>query len=331
MIGVLGTGAWGTTFANVLADAGNSVTLWGRSPEVVAEINRRHTNHVYAPGLLLPTAVRASTDLAATVASADALVVALPSQIARGVLEPIAGILGPDASVISLMKGIELGTDLRMSQMLAEVLRLPSERLLVISGPNLSREIAAGQPAAAVVACSDIERATEVSQMTATSYFRPYVNDDVVGVELGGATKNVIALAVGMAAGRGYGDNTKATIITRGLAEITRLAIALGGQPATMAGLAGLGDLVATCASELSRNHMFGRHIGQGMTAEQATVATVGTAEGAKSCRSVADLARSAGVEMPITEAVVAVLYGGLTVGEMTGMLLARPRKDERH
>ena len=331
MIAVLGTGAWGTTYAKVLADAGNQVTLWGRSPDVVAEIQQSHTNEVYAPGVRLPDAVGASTDLAGTVAGASAVVVALPSQVARGVLEPLAGAIAEDAPVISLMKGIVLETDLRMSQMLGEVLRVPGERLVVISGPNLSREIAAGQPAAAVVACTDIERAKSVQAVTGTGYFRPYVNDDVVGVELGGATKNVIALAVGMAAGRGYGDNTKATIITRGLAEITRLATALGAEPATMAGLAGMGDLVATCASELSRNHMFGRHIGEGMTVAEATVATKGTAEGAKSCRSVAHLAKTTGVEMPITEAVVAVLYGGLTVEAMTEMLLSRPRKDERH
>ncbi|HHW83982.1 MAG TPA: NAD(P)-dependent glycerol-3-phosphate dehydrogenase [Actinomycetales bacterium] len=330
MIAVLGAGAWGTTIAKVVADAGHAVTLWGRDAAVVAEVNEQHTNLAYVPDLALPELVGASTDRNGTAAAASTLIVALPSQVARQTLTGLAPHVAGDASVVSLMKGIELDSDLRMSQVLSEVLEVGPERIVVLSGPNLSREIAAGQPAASVLACTDIERSRDVSSLVATSYFRPYVTDDVVGVELAGAVKNVIALAVGMAAGRGYGDNTKATIITRGLAEITRLALALGGQIQTMAGLAGLGDLVATCASELSRNHRLGRHIGQGLSLEEALVATGGTAEGAKSCRSVAHLAGSLGVDMPITRAVVAVLYQGLTVDEMTRQLLARPRKDER-
>lgn len=329
MIGVLGTGAWGTTFAKVLADAGNEVLLWGRSAEVVAEVNEHHANAAYLPDHVLPENVRATTDLAAAVGRSDTLVVAVPSQVAREVLAPVAHLVLPHASVVSLMKGIELGTDLRMTQVLGQ-LGLPEDRLVVLSGPNLSREIAAEQPSAAVLACADVSRAEDVARLCATSYFRPYVSDDVVGVELAGAIKNVIALAVGMAAGAGFGDNTQATIITRGLAEITRLAVVLGADPATMAGLAGLGDLVATCASSLSRNHTLGRHIGSGMTLADAVRATGGTAEGAKSCRSVAHLARSLDVDMPITNAVVAVLHEGLDVLDMTRMLLARPRKDER-
>lgn len=330
MIAVLGAGAWGTTFAKVLADAGNDVVLWARDQEVVAEINTRHSNEAYVPGLVLPTAVRAATDLTGTVRAAALLVVALPSQIVRTALAGIAPAVGADATVVSLMKGIELGSDARMSEVLSEVLEVDTERIVILSGPNLSREIAAGQPAAAVLACRDIERASMVAHHVATDYFRPYVTDDVTGVELAGATKNVIALAVGMAAGKGYGDNTKATIITRGLAEITRLALAVGGQRETMAGLAGMGDLVATCASDLSRNYRLGRFIGQGIEFEPALAATGGTAEGAKTCRSVAHLAESLGIEMPITRAVVAVLYGGISVEEMTRNLLARPRKDER-
>jgi len=330
VITVLGTGAWGTTFGKVLADAGNPILLWGRSETVVAEIQRQRTNERYLPGHVLPETVSATANLADAVARADTLVVALPSQVARGVLEPVAHHLKPSATVVSLMKGIELGTDLRMSQVLTEALGVDQDRIVVVSGPNLSREIAAGQPAACVCACEDIERARAVARACATSYFRPYVNDDVVGVELGAAVKNVIALAVGMAAGCGFGDNTKATIITRGLAEITRLAVAQGGDPATMAGLAGMGDLVATCASVLSRNYTLGRFVGQGMSLEEAISATGGTAEGVKSSRSVAHLAASRGVDMPITNAVVAVLYGGLGVLEMTGALLSRPHKDER-
>jgi len=329
MITVLGTGAWGTTFAKVLADAGNELLLWGRDPAIVAELNDRHTNEAYLPGHVLPEGVRATGDLAAAVTGASTLVIGVPSQVVREVLTPVAHLVPPEATVVSLMKGIELGTDLRMTQVLGE-LGLAEDHLVVLSGPNLSREIAAGQPSASVLACVDVGRAEEVAHLCATGYFRPYVSDDVVGVELAGAVKNVIAVAVGMAAGAGFGDNTKATIITRGLAEITRLAGALGADPATMAGLAGLGDLVATCASSLSRNHTLGRHIGAGMGLEQAVAATGGTAEGAKSCRSVAHLARTLDVEMPITDAVVGVLYEGLGVREMTRMLLYRPRKDER-
>lgn len=263
-------------------------------------------------------------------ARAESLVVAVPSQAARGALAGMGEYLRPSASVISLMKGIELGTDLRMTQMLHEVLGVASERLVALSGPNLAGEIADLQPTASVAACKDIARAEEVAELCATAYFRTYVNDDVVGVELAGAVKNVIAVAVGMAKGSGFGDNTAATIITRGLAEITRLAVAEGADPATLAGLAGMGDLVATCSSSLSRNHRLGLALGRGMSLDEAIETTGGTAEGAKSCRSVAHLAASAGVEMPITNAVVAVLYKGLGVRDMTAALLSRPRKDER-
>lgn len=330
MISVLGTGAWGTTFAAVLGDAGNDVLMWGRNANVVAEINARHTNAAYVPARPLPASVRATTDLTEALRAVEYVVVALPSQIARAALAGAADVLSDEVRVVSLMKGIELQTDLRMTQMLGDVLSVPSERLLVLSGPNLSVEIAQKQPTASVIACADIARAEEFAQRCATAYFRPYVNDDVVGVELAGAIKNVIAVAVGMAAGSGFGDNTTATIITRGLAEITRLAVALGADPATLAGLAGMGDLVATCSSELSRNHRLGLAIGRGMSLGEAVAATGGTAEGAKSCRSVAHLAARTGVEMPITNAVVAVLYESLGVRDMTAALLSRPRKDER-
>lgn len=330
MIAVLGSGAWGTTFAAVLSDAGNDVTLWGRDPAVVEEVNSQHTNRGYMPARDLPERVRATTDLADAVSQAEELVVAVPSQAARVVLAGLGSALPAGASVISLMKGIELETDLRMTQMLQEVLDVEQERLVALSGPNLAGEIAELQPTASVVACTDIERAEAIAHTCATPYFRPYVNDDVVGVELAGAVKNVIAVAVGMAKGSGFGDNTTATIITRGLAEITRLAVALGADPATLAGLAGMGDLVATCSSSLSRNHRLGLALGRGLSLDEAVATAGGTAEGAKSCRSVAHLASSVGVEMPITNAVVAVLYKGLGVKDMTAALLSRPRKDER-
>lgn len=329
MISVIGSGAWGTTFSKVLGDAGNDVLLWARNGAIVEEVRLRHTNEAYLPGHVLPDRVSATADIGDAIASADTVVLAVPSQVVRDVLTPVAHLVRGDATVVSLMKGIELGTDMRMTQVL-EGIGLAEDHLVVLSGPNLSREIAAGQPTASVLACVDVTRAEQVAHQCATSYFRPYVSDDVIGVELAGAVKNVIAVAVGMAAGAGFGDNTKAALITRGLAEITRLAVALGADPATMAGLAGLGDLVATCASPLSRNHTLGRHIGAGMALAKAVAATGGTAEGVKSCQSVAHLAETVGVDMPITNAVVAVLHEGLGVLEMTRMLLSRPRKDER-
>lgn len=326
---VLGTGAWGTTFAAVLAHAGRDVTMWGRSPEVVADIAERHRNEAYLPGFTLPEAVTASLDLIAVVGDAELVAVAIPSQSVRSVLDRVAGRLRPDAVVVSLMKGVELGTGERMSQVLAETLLVDADRVAVVSGPNLAREIAARQPTATVVASTSAATAARVAAACANRYFRPYTNTDVIGVELGGSVKNVIALAVGIAQGRGFGDNTKATIITRGLAEIARLGVALGAEHETFAGLAGMGDLVATCASPLSRNHTLGVHVGSGMTLEQAIAATGGTAEGVKSCRSVLDLAHRVGVEVPITRAVAAVLYEGLPVDVMAEALLARPHKAE--
>lgn len=327
---VIGTGSWGTTFAAVLADAGCQVTLWGRRPDVVEEINRTHSNEEYLPGIGLPEAVRATTDAAAALSGAGLVAVAIPSQTARTTLEPFAGLLEPGAVAVSLMKGVELSTDQRMSQVIGEALRVPPERVAVVSGPNLAREIAAHQPTATVVASISQDTARRVAQACASSYFRPYTDTDVVGVELSGAIKNVIALAVGIAQGSGFGHNTMATVITRGLAEITRLGRAMGADAETFAGLAGMGDLVATCSSPLSRNNTLGTYLGRGMSLADAEAATGGTAEGVKSCRSVLELARSVGVEMPITAAVVAVLHEGLPVREMAQRLLARPRKPEK-
>ncbi|HWJ83878.1 MAG TPA: NAD(P)H-dependent glycerol-3-phosphate dehydrogenase, partial [Cellulomonas sp.] len=236
---------------------------------------------------------------------------------------------GPDAVAVSLMKGVELGTDRRMSQVVAESLGLGPERIAVVSGPNLAKEIARRQPTATVVAATDDATAQLVAKACASSYFRPYTNRDVVGVELCGAVKNVIALAVGISQGRGLGYNTMATVITRGLVEITRLGLALGADADTFPGLAGMGDLMATCASPDSRNHTLGNHIGRGMTLEEAITATGGTAEGVKSSRSVLELAESLGVEMPITHAVVRVLHEGLPVDDLAALLLARPHKAE--
>ena len=325
---VIGSGAWGTTFASLLAQAGTPTTIWARRREVADEINAG-TNERYVPGHRLPSGLEATTDLTGAVKGAGVVVVAVPSQEARGVLEPVRSTLAGDAVVVSLMKGIELGTGLRMSEVLAEVLDIDRSRVVVVSGPNLADEIAAGQPTATVVAADDEQVAARIASLCATGTFRPYTNTDVLGVELCGAVKNVIALAVGIAAGRGLGDNSKAAIITRGLVEITRLGLALGAEPETFAGLAGMGDLVATCSSPLSRNQTFGRRLGEGMSVEQARAASRGVAEGARSARAVLDLAGEHGVEMPITAGIVAVVEGRASVAEVTDALLARPRKAE--
>ncbi|WP_402469016.1 NAD(P)H-dependent glycerol-3-phosphate dehydrogenase [Isoptericola aurantiacus] len=325
---VLGAGSWGTTFAAVLADAGCEVTLWGRDEAVVRQVATDRRNPRYLPDVELPP-MGATTDAAAALAGARLVVVAIPSQVARTTLEGLREHLEPDAVVVSLMKGVELSTDKRMSQVVSEALDIDPGRVAVVSGPNLALEIATRQPTATVVACTDEANARLVADACSNSYFRPYTNSDVVGVELCGAVKNVIALAIGMAQGRGFGWNTTATVITRGLVEITRLGRALGAQSETFAGLAGMGDLVATCASPLSRNHTLGKHIGQGMSLDDALVATGTTAEGVKSSRSVLELAQKHGVDMPITAGVVAVLHEGLSVDDMARALLSRPQKAE--
>ncbi|GIG27613.1 NAD(P)H-dependent glycerol-3-phosphate dehydrogenase [Cellulomonas marina] len=326
---VLGAGSWGTTFAAVLADAGCEVTLWGRDASVVGQVADEHRNERYLPGVRLPDAVGATGDLRAAVEGAEVVAVAVPSQSAAAILAPLAGSLGDDAVAVSLMKGVELSTDRRMSELLAQTLGLPDERVAVVSGPNLAHEIAARQPTATVVASVDEGTALRVQAACATGYFRPYTNTDVVGVELCGAAKNVVALAVGVAQGRGYGHNTRATLVTRGLAEITRLGLALGADPATFAGLAGMGDLVATCGSPDSRNHVLGVHIGEGMTLDEALAHTNGTAEGAKSSRSLLELAQGLDVDVPITQGVVRVLYEGQDVDEMAAELLGRPHRPD--
>lgn len=327
---VLGTGSWGTTFAMVLADAGLDVRMWGRRDDVCREIAREHRNADYLPDVELPAAITASTDAAQVLDGAQIVVLAVPSQSLRENLTAWAGDIGTEALLVSLMKGVELGSHQRMSEVIADVTGAGAERIAVVSGPNLAKEIADRQPTATVVACPDHERAEQLARACSTGYFRPYTNTDVVGVELGGAVKNVMALAVGIAEGMGFGDNTKASIITRGLAETARLGAAFGADPATVAGLAGLGDLVATCVSPLSRNRTFGVKLGRGMSVEEVVASTKQTAEGVKSCRSIADLAASVEVDMPIVDHVVAVVHDEMPIEEMVGSLLSRARKHEK-
>lgn len=326
---VLGAGAWGTTFAAVLADAGTEVSLWGRDCDVIATINADFRHDKSLPGIELPRNIAATTDMNEALADADIVAVALPSQHVRNILRPYADAVPPGAIVTSLMKGIELGTHERMSEVLAETWGLSPERLTVVSGPNLAREIAMKQPTATVVAGYDAGAAERVTEATASAYFRPYTNTDVVGVELCGAYKNVIAVAVGIAAGLGFGHNTTATVITRGLAEMTRLGLALGARADTFSGLAGMGDLIATCASPLSRNHTLGSHIGSGASLEEAIQFTGGTAEGVKTSLSIRELAATVGIDIPICDAVVAMLHEGEPKESVLEALLARPRKAE--
>lgn len=325
----MGAGAWGTALAKVLADAGNGVTLWARRPELADEINRTHRNAGYleAP---LPESIRATADYVEALAGACTVFMAVPAQTLRANLSQWAPHLGPDTTLVSLAKGIELDTLMRMSQVIVAVTGADSSRVAVLTGPNLASEIGAEEPAATVVACSDSGRAVALQRALITGYFRPYTNSDVIGAEIGGACKNVVALACGMAAGYGLGENTAAALITRGLAEIMRLGIALGAKPATLAGLAGIGDLVATCTSPQSRNRSFGERLGRGGTMAAALAGTGGhVAEGVTSCVSVLALAASYDVEMPLTEAVHRVCHRGLSVDEAVALLLGRSPKPE--
>ncbi|GHB00239.1 NAD(P)H-dependent glycerol-3-phosphate dehydrogenase [Streptomyces termitum] len=327
---VFGNGSWGTAFAMVMADAGCEVSLWGRRPALAEAINTTRTNPDYLPGVELPRGVTATADPAEAAEGADFAVLVVPSQTLRENLAAWAPKLGPETVLVSLMKGIELGTAKRMSEVISEVAGVPAERVAVLTGPNLAREIAARQPAAAVAACVDESVAQRLQAACMTPYFRPYTNTDVVGCELGGAVKNVIGLAVGIANGMGLGDNSKATLITRGLAETTRLGLAMGADPLTFSGLAGLGDLVATCSSPLSRNNTFGTNLGRGMTLQEAVAATRQTAEGVKSCESVLDLGRRHGVDMPITETVVSIVHDGKPPVVALKELMSRSAKPER-
>jgi glycerol-3-phosphate dehydrogenase (NAD(P)+) len=329
-VAVFGAGSWGTAFATVLADAGNQVSVWGRRESLCEAINADHENRDYLPGVRLPAAITATHDPAEAASGAEAVVLAVPSQSLRENLVDWAGVLPAAAPLVSLMKGVEVGTTKRMSEVIAELTGAGPERIAVVSGPNLAREIAQGQPAASVVACADEGTAERLQKLCHSPTFRPYTNTDVVGCELGGATKNVIALAVGMAVGLGFGDNARASVITRGLVETARLGTALGADVHTFSGLAGLGDLVATCSSPLSRNRTFGEKLGRGMSVDEIAGATRQVAEGVKSCASITALAHNHDVEMPIVEHVTRVVSGEMTPKDMLVSLISRSAKSER-
>lgn len=328
-VAVMGSGSWGTAFTMVLTDAGQEVSMWARRDSVVAGINSEHRNPDYFADIDLAPSVVASTDPRAAMEGAEFVVMAVPSQTLRSNLETWT--IPGDAVVVSLAKGIELGSGLRASEIIEQVAGIEPDRVAVVTGPNLAREIAERQPSGSVVASTSLETAERLQAACHTSRFRAYTNTDVIGCELGGATKNVIALAVGMAVGLGLGANATATVITRGLAESSRLGLALGADPYTFSGLAGLGDLVATCNSPLSRNRTFGEQLGRGHSVAEIAASTRQVAEGVKSCASILALAQRAGVEMPIVEAVKTVIDGTQTPPQMITSLMSRSAKAERY
>ena len=323
---VVGAGSWGTTVASLVAHNAET-TLWARRDDLVDEINSRHTNSAYLPSATLPDTLRASSDLDALIAAADVVAMAVPSQGFRDVAARVATSIGSTTPVVSLSKGLERSTLMRMSQVLEE--SMPGRPVAVLSGPNLAREILAGQPAASVIACADDAVATKLQQLFSRPTFRLYTNPDVVGCEIGGVVKNVIAIASGIAQGFGFGDNTKATLVTRGLAEMTRLGVAMGANPLTFAGLAGMGDIMATCASMQSRNTQVGVRLGKGESIADIVASMNMVAEGVKSSAVVVDLARKLGVEMPIAEQVARVCDGTQSAADALRALMSRSSRSE--
>ncbi|GAA2752873.1 NAD(P)H-dependent glycerol-3-phosphate dehydrogenase [Amnibacterium kyonggiense] len=324
-VAVLGAGSWGTVFAKVLADSGNDVVLWARRPKVAQAIEHRRRNDDYLPGVLLPAGIEATSDLPRALRGAEVVFLSVPSQSLRGLLRDVRPALEPTAIAVSLMKGVEDGTGARMSEVIRQGLALPDDRIAVVSGPNLALEIAREEPTAAVVASTSLDTAMRVASACANRYFGTFMNADVIGTEFGGVLKNLIALAVGIVVGVGYGDNTKASILTRGLAEMSAFAAAFGAQPDTLAGLAGMGDLIATSESPRSRNNRAGRLLGQGYTKDDVLRTMDQVAEGLASLEPVLALAAAKGVEMPICTQVSQVIAGTLDPRDIAPHAAADP------
>jgi glycerol-3-phosphate dehydrogenase (NAD(P)+) len=330
-VAFIGAGSWGTATSSLVARKGEWETvLWARRPELAETINLFHENPEYLPGLTLPDELRATNDLHDALTEAAAVVMAVPSHGFRGVLKEVAPIAGSDPYYVSLAKGIEIDTHKRMSEILAEEIDGISEsHIAVLTGPNLAREVLEGFPAASTVACRDPDAAAGLQELFHTQTFRTYTNVDVVGCELGGSFKNVIAIAAGVADGLGFGDNAKATVMTRGLAEMARFSIKFGAQPITFLGLAGVGDLIATCASPHSRNHSVGIELGKGRKIDEIIDSMKMVAEGVKSCKPILELGREADVWMPITEAVVHLCHDGALIDDVVTEILAREIRSE--
>ena len=325
----MGSGSWGTVFSQVLADAGSDVVLWSRKQKVADTINKKHRNPDHVSDIDLPHSIVATTDAAAALKDAEIVVIALPSQAYRENLQSWSTLFEPNAILVSLAKGIEIGSNMRMSEVVAQSTGVPMERIAVVSGPNLAHEIGQRQPTATTVACVDETNAQKVQDACAGPYFRPYYTTDVLGVEIAGAMKNVIALANGIAAGMGLGENSQAALITRGLHEMAQLGRALGANPLTFMGLAGVGDLMATSQSPLSRNRSFGFALASGKSVEQVIAATKETCEAVKSCVPLHQLGRDAGIELPITAGVVGVVHRNLQPRELVRRFMARETKPE--
>ncbi|MGI9226739.1 MAG: NAD(P)H-dependent glycerol-3-phosphate dehydrogenase [Candidatus Nanopelagicaceae bacterium] len=310
-VSVFGAGAWGTTLAQVLSDAGNDVLLWARSAEVVAEINNQHSNEKYLQGITLPNSLTATSDIKAAFDHSEIYVLAIPTQQLRSMLEEWKPFINQNAIVVSTLKGIELNTDLRVSEVVSEI--WGDIKFALITGPNLADELSMRQLAGAVVASNNLATAVDIQKVFTTDYYRVYTSTDVMGCELAGAIKSVIALSVGMAIGMGFGENTQSMLITRGLNEISRMCAAHGSDPLTAASLAGMGDLVASCGSPLSRNRTFGEVLGETQSMESARTRVAKTVEGVSTSRAALELAHRVGVEVPIIEAVADVVAGIIT------------------
>jgi glycerol-3-phosphate dehydrogenase (NAD(P)+) len=323
-VAVIGAGSWGTAFAMITAGKAVRTVLWARRVELAEAIASRHENPDYIPGFELPPALEATHDMEKAVTDADVVVMAVPSHAFRVILDDVLPFVSDRSPLVSLTKGLEQGSLLRMTEVIREEGDLPHSRLAVVSGPNLAAEVVRGFPAATVVACADDDMARDLQNLFTADHMKVYTNPDVVGCELGGALKNVIAIAAGMADGMGFGDNTRATLLTRGLAELTRLGVRMGGNPLTFLGLAGMGDLIATCSSKLSRNHRVGEQLAAGRALQDIVDNMQMVAEGLKTSRAVVDLASRVDVEVPISEHVVKVIYEGMSPAEAVRSLMLR-------
>lgn len=329
-IAVIGAGSWGTALGIVAARAGHQVRFWSRNPEVVTSINRDRVNVIYLPEAQVPDGVSASENLADALSDSQLVIIAMPSHATRAVLESMSGALPANAILVSATKGIEIASGNRISQLVAEVLgELLSPRFVCLSGPSFAKEVVAQHPTAIVAAGDNAGAAATVQSALSTEYLRIYTNDDVVGTELGGSVKNVMAIAAGMVAGLGFGSNSVAALITRGLAEMSRLALAEGAQLETMMGLAGLGDLVLTCTGSLSRNRFVGQELGKGRALAEITAGMREVAEGVKTTQALKKLSSRVGVEMPIAAEVYAVLYEGKSARAAATALMSRPLREE--
>lgn len=330
-IAFIGAGSWGTSMASVVAAKNQAETvLWARRAELAETINVFHENPPYLPDVTLPEALHATNDLEEALAGAEVVVMAVPSHGFRNVLRDVASVAGTRSRYVSLTKGLEVDTRKRMSEVIAEEVEgIGGDGIAVLTGPNLAKEVVRGFPAASTIACSDDAVGARLQEIFQTPTFRCYRNSDVAGSEIGGALKNVVAIAAGIADGLGFGDNTKATVLTRGLAEMARFAVKFGAQPLTLLGLAGVGDLMATCASPQSRNHSVGIELGKGRKIDEVIGSMKMVAEGVKSCKPIYELGQEAGVWMPITENVVKICHEGASVEELVADLLSREIREE--